>query len=238
MVAVVFASAALLPVVDRGAGAGWAADAGFSAVALAGPGAFGAGGAGTGFSALLRDAASVRPTGDFAGPFPPPLLAAGAVAGLGARFSDCFICRAAAASAAARAFFTSRRLMFAPPFFFHRSAPARSHARITLGGFLPVFVPPALEEFWESSEVVSGVSWKASLDIPAAAVAGTSVAAPLPVPARDAAGRAGSTGVSSELSRPPAAGPLLPAGLSPGPGTAAGAVSTAIAILALSLTDH
>ncbi|WP_158071363.1 hypothetical protein [Streptomyces sp. CB02261] len=167
---------------------------------------------------------------DFTLPFPPPLLLAGAGDGLGAGFVACFICRAAAASTAACAFFSSRRLMFAPPFFFHRSAPARSHARITLGGFLPEFVPADLEEFDESSEAVSGVSWKASLDIPTD-VSAAGAAAVL-VAAIVATGRAGSTGVSNELSRPPAAG-ALPAGLSWGPGTA-GAVSTAITILALS----
>ncbi|MFD3336140.1 hypothetical protein ACFWV1_26355 [Streptomyces sp. NPDC058700] len=167
----------------------------------------------------------------FDGPFPPPLAAgvdAEDVRGEG--FVACFICRAAAASAAARAFFTSSRLMFAPPFFFHRSAPARSHARITLGGFFEEFVPLVLVEFEVLSAESSGaVSWKTALDMPAEPAAAPAVlASPSLPPVTDATGRAGATGVSSELSSPPEAAAEMAAGLPSGPGTAAGAVSSAI----------
>ncbi|MFH8581715.1 hypothetical protein [Streptomyces zaomyceticus] len=88
-----------------------------------------------------------------------------------------------------------------------------------------------MEEFAASPEALSGVLWNAALDtapVPSSAVGC------VPEAAMDATGRAGSTGVSSELRNPPVVGWLAwPVGCSSGPGTAAGAVPTAITILTL-----
>ncbi|MFF8840508.1 hypothetical protein [Streptomyces sp. NPDC015130] len=147
---------------------------------------------------------------------------------LGSWFTGAF--RARAASAEACAFFTSSRFSFASAPLRQRSAPARSHARITLGGVFPALLRFfSVAEFWAVFVVSSTGVWNAEL-----------LAACGPVgPFWASAGgvRAGVTGVSSAPSREAEVGfagvpDVLPAGL-PGTGRGAGGVLADISILTL-----